>query len=77
MPTRPIEFGIQTGPQHVTYPELLSVWQHVEREGYDHAWTFDHFIPIFSNPLGPCFEGWTMLTAVNLMLKPTAVNMAW
>ena len=64
MPTRPIEFGIQTGPQHVTYPELLSVWQHVEREGYDHAWTFDHFIPIFSNPLGPCFEGWTMLTAL-------------
>ena len=64
MPQRPIEFGIQTGPQHVTYPELLSVWQHVEREGFDHAWTFDHFIPIFSNPLGPCFEGWTMLTAL-------------
>ena len=64
MPTRPIEFGIQTGPQHVTYPELLSVWQHVEREGFDHAWTFDHFIPIFSDPLGPCFEGWTMLTAL-------------
>ena len=64
MPTRPIEFGIQTGPQHVTYPELLSIWQHVEREGFDHAWTFDHFIPIFSNPLGPCFEGWTMLTAL-------------
>jgi len=64
MPGRTIEFGIQTGPQHVTYPELLSVWQHVEREGFDHAWTFDHFIPIFSNPLGPCFEGWTMLTAL-------------
>ncbi len=62
--TRPIEFGIQTGPQHVTYPELLSVWQCVEREGFDHAWTFDHFIPIFSNPLGPCLEGWTTLTAL-------------
>jgi F420-dependent oxidoreductase-like protein len=61
---RPIEFGIQTGPQHVTYPELLSVWQCVEREGFDHAWTFDHFIPIFSNPLGPCMEGWTTLTAL-------------
>jgi F420-dependent oxidoreductase-like protein len=59
-----IEFGIQTGPQHVDYPALLEVWQHVEREGYDHAWTFDHFIPIFSNPEGPCLEGWTVLTAL-------------
>jgi F420-dependent oxidoreductase-like protein len=64
MPVRPVEFGIQTGTQHVTYPEVLAVWQLVEREGFDHAWTFDHFIPIFSNPLGPCFEGWTMLTAL-------------
>jgi F420-dependent oxidoreductase-like protein len=59
-----MEFGVQTAPQHVTYPELLAVWQLVEREGFDHAWTFDHFIPIFSNPLGPCLEGWTTLTAL-------------
>jgi F420-dependent oxidoreductase-like protein len=61
---RPVEFGIQTAPQHVSFPDLLAVWQLVEREGFDHAWTFDHFIPIFSNPLGPCLEGWTTLTAL-------------
>ena len=59
-----MEFGIQTGPQHVTFAEILDVWRHVEREGFDHAWTFDHFIPIFSDPAGPCLEGWTTLTAL-------------
>ncbi len=61
---RPIEFGIQTGPQHADYQQILEVWQLVEREGFEHAWTFDHFIPIFSDPLGPCLEGWTTLTAL-------------
>ncbi len=61
---RPIEFGIQTGPQHTDYASILDVWQHVEAEGFDHAWTFDHFIPIFSDPNGPCLEGWTTLTAL-------------
>ena len=62
--TRRIEFGIQTPPQHVTYEALRDVWRLAEREGYDHAWTFDHFIPIFSDPTGPCLEGWTTLTAL-------------
>lgn len=61
---RPMEFGIQTGPQHATYEQILRVWRHVEREGFDHAWTFDHFIPIFSDPTGACLEGWTTLTAL-------------
>ena len=61
---RATEFGIQTGPQDVEYTELLAVWQAAEREGFDHAWTFDHFIPIFSDPTGPCMEGWTTLTAL-------------
>lgn len=66
---RPIEFGIQTGPQHTDFQQILDIWTHVEREGFDHAWTFDHFIPIFSDPNGPCLEGWTTLTAL-LALVP-------
>ena len=27
---REMRFGIQTGPQHVTWPELLDVWQLAE-----------------------------------------------
>ena len=28
------------------------------------GWNFDHFYPIFSDPTGPCLEGWTMLAAL-------------
>ena len=32
--------------------------------GYDWCSVFDHFLPIFSDPLGPCLEGPTMLAAM-------------
>jgi F420-dependent oxidoreductase-like protein len=59
-----IRFGIHSGPQHTTYPDYLTLWQTVEKLGYDWASVFDHFIPIYSDPLGPCFEGPTLLAAL-------------
>lgn len=60
----PIKFGIQTAQQHVAYQDMLKLWQHVDRLGYDSAWVFDHFIPIFSNPESTCLECWTLLAAL-------------
>jgi F420-dependent oxidoreductase-like protein len=60
----PIQFGIQSSPQHVTYGELLQLWQRADALGFDSAWLFDHFMPISGDPTGPCFEGWTLLTAL-------------
>ena len=60
----PIRFGFQTAQQNVTWPELLAVWQELEQLGFDSGWNFDHFIPIFSDPAGPCLEAWTMLGAM-------------
>jgi len=31
---------------------------------FESGWTFDHFYPIFSDPTGPCLEGWVTLTAL-------------
>jgi F420-dependent oxidoreductase-like protein len=64
MPTYPIRFGIQTPQQHTTWPELLALWQEIDSLDYDTAWVFDHFLPIFSDPTGPCLEGWTALAAM-------------
>ena len=36
----------------------------IDEAGYDTAWLFDHFYPILADPAGPCFEGWTALTAL-------------
>jgi F420-dependent oxidoreductase-like protein len=60
----PIRFGVQTGQQGIEWNHMLDVWQKVDEWGYDSVWNFDHFYPIFVDPEGPCFEGWTTLSAL-------------
>jgi F420-dependent oxidoreductase-like protein len=44
---------------------MLPIWQAADSlEVFEHAWLFDHFIPIFGDPDGPCLEGWTLLAAL-------------
>lgn len=61
---RPMKWGLQSSPQHVSYGELLQLWRRADALGYDSAWLFDHFLPITGDATGPCFEGWTLLTAL-------------
>jgi len=65
----PIRFGIQTPQQHTSWAEILSLWQETDTLGYDTAWVFDHFLPIFSDPTGPCLEAWTALGALAMATK--------
>ena len=59
-----IRFGVQTPPQHVTYQQIADAWSLAEELGFDSAFTFDHFMPIMSDPMGACFEGWSLLAAL-------------
>jgi len=61
---RRIRFGAQTAPQHTSWRELREAWKVIDECGYDSAWVFDHFYPIFSDPSGPCLEGWISLAAL-------------
>lgn len=60
-----LSFGIKTAPQHTTYDAMLEVWREADAiPVFQHAWLFDHFAPIGGLDLdGPCFEGWTLLSA--------------
>ena len=61
---KPLRFGIKTAPQQTTYEDMLHVWQEADTiPSIEHAWLFDHFMPIVGDPTGPCLEGWTLLTA--------------
>ena len=60
---RPVEFGIQTPPE-TTWEDLLATWQEAELRGFESAWVYDHFIPIFGDKDGPALEGWTALAAL-------------
>ena len=64
MAQHPIRFGIQTGQQIIAWDDMLALWQQADAWGYDSLWNFDHFMPIFTDPSGPCLEGWTTLAAL-------------
>src|SRR5687767_2196690 len=60
-----MRFAIKTSPQETTWDDMLAVWQAADAlDVFESAWTFDHFYPIFSDPSGPCLEGWVTLTAL-------------
>jgi F420-dependent oxidoreductase-like protein len=60
-----LRWGIKTAPQHTTYDAMVEVWRAADQEtAFEHAWLFDHFAPIRSDLDGPCFEGWTLLSAL-------------
>ena len=64
-PSRGVSFGIATAPQQVSYHDLLRVWREADRiPEIEHAWLFDHLLPIGGDPNGPIFEGWTLLSAL-------------
>jgi F420-dependent oxidoreductase-like protein len=59
-----LRFGIHAGQQNADYESYAELWRTTESLGLDWASVFDHFMPIFSDPQGPCFEGFTLLGAL-------------
>ena len=58
-------FGVATAPMQVSYDDIVRVWR--EADGIpeiEHAWLFDHLLPIAGDRNGPIFEGWTLLSAL-------------
>ena len=59
------QFGIMTAPSQVAYDDILRVWREADTTPQiEHAWLFDHLMPIFGDPTGPTYEGWTLLSAL-------------
>jgi len=63
-----IKFGAVPNQSGVTWGELLSFWQELDRESnFDSLWVMDHFVTGFGTAFGsegPCLEGWTALAAL-------------
>ena len=58
-------FGIMTAPSQVDYHDIVRVWREADAiPAIEHAWLFDHLMPIGGDPRGPAFEGWTLLSAL-------------
>ena len=58
------QVGVQLWPQHTTIGALREAWQAADELGVDSIWVWDHFYPLFGEPDGAHFEGWTLLAAM-------------
>jgi F420-dependent oxidoreductase-like protein len=59
-----MRFGLDIAQQRVTWDELVSRVQFAEELGFDGAWGFDHFRPMYGEGPGETFEGMTTLAAL-------------
>ena len=61
---RPIRIAAQLHPQHGDYPTCARAVLRAEELGYDIAYTWDHFFPLYGEPDGAHFECWSLLAAL-------------
>jgi alkanesulfonate monooxygenase SsuD/methylene tetrahydromethanopterin reductase-like flavin-dependent oxidoreductase (luciferase family) len=63
--TRPVTFGLKTSPVHTTYEWIRRAWlQADDVPEIEHAWLWDHMLPLSGPRGGNIFEGWTLLSAL-------------
>src|SRR6202011_1604881 len=61
---REMRIGLDVAQHQLMWPELTERVQFAESAGFDGAWVFDHFSPLYGDPSGPCLEGWTLLAGL-------------
>jgi F420-dependent oxidoreductase-like protein len=59
-----MRFGIDVAQQRMTWQELVERVRFAEELGFDGAWGFDHFQPMYGDGPGETFEGMTTLAAL-------------
>ena len=59
-----MRFGIDIAQQRVPFDEIVDRVRFGEELGFDGAWGFDHFVPMYGEGPGECFEGMTTLAAL-------------
>ena len=59
-----MRLGLDISQHQLTWDELLARAQLAEDAGFDGAWVFDHFEPLYGDRTGPCLEGWSLLAAL-------------
>src|SRR6516165_1772989 len=60
-----VSFGIKTSQIGLTYDEILSTWREAdELPEFEHAWLWDHLIPLRGAATDDALEAWTLLAAL-------------
>ncbi len=59
-----MRFGLDIAQQRMSFDEVVGRVQFGEELGFDGAWGFDHFQPMYGEGAGETFEGMTTLAAL-------------
>ncbi len=59
-----MRFGLDVAQQRVEFDDVVQRTRLAEELGFDGAWGFDHFVPMYGEGPGNCFEGMTTLAAL-------------
>jgi alkanesulfonate monooxygenase SsuD/methylene tetrahydromethanopterin reductase-like flavin-dependent oxidoreductase (luciferase family) len=60
-----VSFGIKTSQANTTYAEILRIWREADAiPAFEHAWLWDHLVPLRGEVTGPALEAWTLLAAL-------------
>ena len=60
-----MRFGLDVAQQRMSWDDLVGRVQFAEELGFDGAWGFDHFQPMYGDGPGEVFEGMTTLAALS------------
>lgn len=67
--------GVQLHPQHCSTDDLREAWKHADELGVDSIWTWDHFYPLYGEPDGLHYEGYSLLAAMAVETKNARFGM--
>ncbi|HEX5290633.1 MAG TPA: LLM class flavin-dependent oxidoreductase [Streptosporangiaceae bacterium] len=60
-----LSFGIKTSQQGAAYAEIQRVWREADQlPVLEHAWLWDHLVPLRGEITGDALEAWTLLSAL-------------
>jgi probable F420-dependent oxidoreductase len=59
-----LRVGVQLQPQHSDWPTYADGVRRFDELGVNSIWNWDHFFPLYGDPNGDHFEGWTLLSAM-------------
>ncbi|MCM3885502.1 LLM class flavin-dependent oxidoreductase [Frankia sp. R82] len=60
-----VSFGIKTSQMGNSYQEILTIWREADRlPVFEHAWLWDHLVPLRGDVTADALEAWTLLAAL-------------
>jgi alkanesulfonate monooxygenase SsuD/methylene tetrahydromethanopterin reductase-like flavin-dependent oxidoreductase (luciferase family) len=63
--THRVTFGVKTSQANTTYEDVVRLWREADHVVvFEHAWLWDHLVPLRGEVTGPALEAWTLLAAL-------------